>query len=750
MSRIVAFLILGSVLVWNAVTEIQGEALSERPGDKCLGCNGPADPKAQGSAIESGPRTATLPGRDSLEGTVAASERQNKSGISKSITLRGQKKTPPAKKEPDTWFNLLFGGEYWNKGREITFQLFDTLREVRPQVLHASVFGPELLSGLPTAGQLVGITPVNPKGITTVKGYLAWWKKFNAEAHRLGIKVQSTFSLTLIFDNQPRDKGWFKYYNEQWEGDVLGPRPVKDPIDLLQRDRFGKPLTQRVSPDGYGYLGCPNNPHWRQLMKQLVRAGIEAGFDGYMVQFNYRYDCLCSYCQQSFRDFLAEKYSPETLRDRFGIDNVAKGFLDTTRGRENRLLPSGWEAVDRPGPLAMEARQFTDESVKSALDDVFIGYGRSLKPDLMVSTWMHHRNFLVPGVDYRPFEEINDERRLLSPVKWARGEDYVWYCLGVITSRLTEHVAGDASLSAKFIYSLGKGKPFVAGKYDYARPRLSLAEAWAHRGIGLVLDRDEFREILAPYYAFVHRYREFYYPSEPYTEVALVFPRRGLYDSDTLFLPVFDRFGHALLEDHVLFDVLMDQRLSQIDLSRYQAILLPTTIYLSPTERRQLQDYRKKGGTLLIASREIKPEEKGPELPPRQVLVPATKDPAALAVRVRQEIGGKLSSCDAPWTVQMTVWQQASARRLIVHLVNYDRDEAAAGLENPRPTSPITVRLTLPKATNVERIKFVTPEQPEPEMLAVTTRDGQVSFQTPRFLVYGIAVLEYGLVTKER
>jgi hypothetical protein len=98
----------------------------------------------------------------------------------------------------------------------------------------------------------------------------------------------------------------------------------------------------------------------------------------------------------------------------------------------------------------------------------------------------------------------------------------------------------------------------------------------------------------------------------------------------------------------------------------------------------------------------------------------------------------------------MTVWQQASARRLIVHLVNYNRDEAAAGLENPRPTDPITVRLTLPKATNVERIKFVTPEQPEPEMLAVTTRDGQVSFQTPRFLVYGIAVLEYSLATKAR
>src|SRR5207249_7508861 len=112
-------------------------------------------------------------------------------------------------------------------------------------------------------------------------------------------------------------------------------------------------------------------------MKRLVRIGIEAGFDGYMVQLNYRYDCLCRYCLQSFRDFLRGKYSPETLHDRFGIDNLATTFLDTTRGRGPGLvpagrlgpglMPAGLEAGDRPGPLAMEARQFTDESWKKEL-----------------------------------------------------------------------------------------------------------------------------------------------------------------------------------------------------------------------------------------------------------------------------------------------------------------------------------------------------------------------------------------------
>src|SRR4029077_20402715 len=109
--------------------------------------------------------------------------------------------------------------------------------------------------------------------------------------------------------------------------------------------------------------------------------------------------------------------------------------------------------------LGMAALQFTNESERKALEEVFLDYGRKLKPDLLGSSWLHQRRFLIPGVDYQR-EGLNlvDERMLLRVEQWAKGEYYIWYCLGQIHSHLPEHDAGDAALSAKFIYNLGGGK----------------------------------------------------------------------------------------------------------------------------------------------------------------------------------------------------------------------------------------------------------------------------------------------------
>src|SRR5579885_944511 len=701
-----------------------GTAPTSGAGSQCPGCTGAADPEA--TAI----RVAEIAVQEVLppEKPSAAPRRR-----------------PPIK-EPGTWFNVLAGGEYWYRDQERASELIDYLRRVRPDVLHASIFGPELLGALPSGGGVYGVTPMRPKGITTVREYLAWWKKVIAEAHRLGIKVQATFSMTMVYDTPARDRGFFKYYNERWEADILGPKPVANPAELLQRDALGRVLMgpPGQNPEDYAYAGCPNSPHWRQLMKQMVKAGIEAGFDGFMVQFNYRYECLCPYCRRAFRRFLLANHTPEFLRDRLGIADTAASLLDTTRGRGPDLVPAGVQADDHPGPLELEAWQFTSQSLKNTLDEVFLEYGRSLKPDLMVSIWAHHRSFLVPGVDYSK-EGINpfNERILLPPDRWGRGEDYIWVCLGQIRSRLAEHNAGDASLSAKFIYSLSGGKPFVMAKYDDARPRLNLAEAWAHRGIGLALDRPGFAEALAPYYAFVKRYRDLYHPAEPYADVALLFPRRAMYRDDAAFLTPLDRFARALFEGHTLFDLVMDQHLPRTDLSRYRAVLLPTTTYLSPADRRQLEAYRKAGGAIVVAGRAPPAGQPAAPLAERVFVTPDLARPDELGTFLRQSAGTPMSGCEAPWTVQMTAWQQPQRRRLIVHLVNYDRDEAGPGLENPRATRPFRVRLRLPQGARLGAVRFATPEQPEPVRLPATLENGQAIFEEPGFLVYGLAVVEY-------
>ena len=713
----------------RAVLKLAGGALAAGPAlaKQCPGCTGAAAPEAT---------------------AIGVAETVRQVAFAKPVPDPPQPRPARVPKEPGTWLNLLAGGEYWYRDRELSYQLLEHVRKVRPHVLHASILGPELLGALPSGGQVAGVTPMSPRGITTVREYLAWWKKVIDEAHRLGVKVQATFSMSLLYDTLARDRGWFKYYNHHWETDLLGPKPVADPVELMQRDSQGRPLIGQpgFKPDEFAYVGCENNPHWRQLMKQLVKVGIDAGFDGFMVQFNYRYECVCPYCQQAFRRFLAANHTPRFLRDRMGISDLSTALLDTTRGRGPDFVAPGLQADDRPGPLEMDARQFTSESVKNALDEVFLDYGRSLKPDLMISTWAHMRNFLVPGVDYSK-EGINpfNERMLLAPERWGRGEDYIWYCIGGTKSHLAGHNSGDAALSAKYIYSMGGGKPFLMSKYDYDRPRLTLAEAWAHRGIGLALERPGFPEALAPYYAFVHRYRDLYHPSEPYTEFGLLYPQRAMYADDALFLTPLDRFARALLEGQALFDVLIDQHLSRVNLSRYRAVLLPSTTYLSAAERKQLEAYRKGGGTLLVAgaAHPRASEQHPPPLAERVALVPPHLERAALAGFVRQAAGGTLSACDAPWTVQMTVWRQNHPARLIVHLVNYDRDESTAGVENPRAAPPFEVRLNLPSGARPRGVRFLSPERPEPRDLSAKTADSQAVFAVPDFLVYGVAIVEF-------
>jgi hypothetical protein len=352
-------------------------------------------------------------------------------------------------------------------------------------------------------------------------------------------------------------------------------------------------------------------------------------------------------------------------------------------------------------------------------------------------------------VDYRT-EGINpfNERMLLPPEQWGQGEDYIWYSIGPPKSNLKQHNASDASLSAKYIYAMSKVKPFMTLKYDLVRVRLTLAEAWAHRSIGLALDRRESQDVLASYYDFAHRYRDLYYPSESYAELGVLFPRRAMYRDDASFLTPLEHFARALLDDHGLFDVLIDQHLSDTNLSRYRAVLLPATAYLSPAERKQIDAYRSAGGLIVVAGRTLEQKQQVSPLAPRTAVAPNTADLPVLATFIREAVtretsGPPLSGCDAPWMVQMTVWHQPHDHRILVHLVNYDRDEAVADQENPRAAGPINVRLNLPPGARLVGARFVTPEEPDPRTLTTAYENGQALFRSPTFLVYGVAIVDY-------
>ena len=638
----------------------------------------------------------------------------------------------------------ILGGEYW--GTLPSAEYRDYLAKVRPDVIHGSVLGPELASVVHTRGERKCITPAWPADVGTMKEYHDWWQDVLKEVHDHGVKVQATFSMVNAWGDRAGNEGWFKYYNDLWEEELLGPRPCPDSADMFECDADGN-LLPKGSTGWTQYRGCVNNPHWRQALKQMVRAGVEAGFDGFMVQFPHaRGDCACEYCQAKFREFLRGRYSPDVLRRKFGIRDLDRHVFEGTGPRPGM-----------PGPIDVEAREFAAISVKECLDEVFIDYGRKLKPDLIVSVWTHFRQFLTEGLPTAAgtfvginrntsFEAYIDERALLPIEMWGRGEDYLWYSNPIYKSNLKDKLLGDATLGSKFMRAMASGTPFVAQKYDYFRWRLTTMEPVALGGASFGawqggwsggIEREEVH--LLTYFNFIRSLDRHIQPRESYAEVALVFPRTALYWGDCGPLEPFRRLGRGLIGRNILFDVLIDEKITAQALARYRAVLLPATKYLSASQRRLLDGYAAAGGTVLVLPGGAPEDGQG-----RTVLQADLDDKEAVGEAVAQAVGDALSEFDAPWTVLVNADRNRVRRLFLVHFVNYNRDETRDGerAEAPIPAGPVGVDLQLPGDEQVTRVHFLTPEIEGEQDLEFAQQQGRLRFTTPGFLVYGLAVVE--------
>ena len=159
------------------------------------------------------------------------------------------------------------------------------LDEVKPQVAQIGFWGGHFWS--------LSATP-HGKGYPAhfpVQGHREcsrWFEDLNRGIHKRGIKVIGHFNVMfLVGDPETPEgpRGFFKFYRDQWKEAELGPRPVKDPVELLERNRDGSPISNK----GYNiggmkeYWGCLRNPHWRAVLKAWVRFAIRRGVDGFII-----------------------------------------------------------------------------------------------------------------------------------------------------------------------------------------------------------------------------------------------------------------------------------------------------------------------------------------------------------------------------------------------------------------------------------------------------------------------------------
>ena len=513
----------------------------------------------------------------------------------------------------------------------------------------------------------------------------AWFEWLNREIHQRHTKVIGHMNVKFLIgdlDSEAGPRGFFDFYQNHWNPDLLGPRPEANARDLLELDRDQRPRESTTYRIGgmKEYWACLVNPSWREVLKRWVKAGIERGLDGFIVNYFYRHDCHCQHCQQAFRQYLGQAFSKTALQA-MGIRNL-----------ETHSFPDigAWHDPKESTPLRRAALRFSQIANQEAFQEVFVEYGRSLKPDLTVAQWNHLGDFgQISG----------DEKCLLPGDLWGPHEDYFWYSTGGAANftKLAEGMLGEGTLQGRYLQGATEGKPYTLGKYEHVRIRAAIAELAANGGMPMGF-YTRFTDPLARaeivrYYRFLSRNRTLFLNRQPYSEAILLYPRTQIHEGNLEGLERFKKIGRFLLDQHVLFEVLPDD-----------SIRLP----LAPHQKTVIDPKHSNG-----------------------------------IERSRRSFGSRFS---APQTTRVSA--SRSEHSLTLHFVNYDRREKedgsmGAGIADEKPiaTPPISVDFQLPAGARIGEAFFLTPEAPQAIPLTILQTGQRLRLTVPSFLVYGLVDL---------
>ena len=631
------------------------------------------------------------------------------------LLVRPTPELPPA---PDFW--LQRSAVHYG---DVDEEVLDGLLAVEPQMIQVGFFG---------AGYLAAL------GAAQKRGEPAYWGAFGGgevernmlgnfikRAHAQGVRVVGHFSIALTYGKLGTSDGFAHVIDRCWDADRLGPRPPVSAAELLQSDVDGKPLLEGDYEGQTLVRGCPSNPHWRTVLKALVKLGIEVGIDGFTVTFAQREACACSHCQRGFREFLAAKYAPAELQEKFGIQDVAK---------HNFAAINGFFKPGAATPLALESLKFAQRMLFECEREVLLEYGRRLRPDLIVGQWNHLYCWNCNPWNVTFAQLSGDERCTLPTELWGLGENFVWYSIGNQGGywKPEQGKFAQFTLEHKFLHEAGGGLPQTIKLDDEARLRIYLAEAVAHGGFGPARG-PHYKEVatqavLRRYFRFLRRHESLYRPIESYAEVGLVFPRRAVHRGDLQPVATFKHVGTALSRGNILFDVILDDNLSAARLRRYQTVLLPARSGLSADGSRLLSAWQSAGGRLETLAADESTE------------ISIFKDP-----------NEQFSRLDAPQTLTWTVWNQPERSRLVIHLVNYDRDlKAAEGKDGPareqlRRVSDVPMRLRLVRNWRVKQVEVLSPDTAttDPQPLSFKQDGSWLELQVDSVEVYAIVVVRY-------
>lgn len=682
--------------------------------------------------------------------------------------------------------------EYWGVPQGI--DLAQLVRRAHIQVVQAGTFGPQFYgladdatvdrhwAGMPLIG---------------VRENLAMVRELIAAVQEEGALFIGQMSISWHYGEHETGKGLFGAWDSIWQDDLLGPAPIADPISAQERLVDGEVRCWPIEGRPYhAYSGCLSNPDWTAVLKPMVKQAIDLGVDGLMVHHNFTTYCGCNHCRTELTRNYESTFESKFLRQLFGSDRLEEV--------EDLLNPIDGAGQELSAALINAKHRWEHVRRKLVFDEVFSAYGRRLKPDLKIGQWYHK-------YDFGPL----DERSRLPDDLWAQDEDYLWYSQGGNKglSRISHGYLADMGMPARFAYAAGSGRPFVINKYDYKRYRLSVAEAAANHAAapafhwgpqeeeGYILE--EYTGPLIRYHGFLADHDHLIRGAVPYSQAAVVYPRRAETTGDVTDFSILKRMGRLLEDNHIAFELIIDRDLLK-RAHDFELLIIAGIRFLTHDEVDHIKAYVIAGGKLIVAGdhamadpvlAEIMGDSSRDRDPPtfadlcempesgswckskiygKGVVVsipdgPWVPEPVEVGEGISvacyplpehdlfgQEFHRELTAnlnppmvtTLAPWWVRMRAWQVClEDETIVLHWVNYHQDETSV-CEVPIPVEPFDVTVVIPVGYNLKHVDWNYPEMCSSVRLSVVVQDGRATFTVPGLIVYGLSVLR--LVNGER
>ncbi len=499
-------------------------------------------------------------------------------------------------------------------------------------------------------------------------------RKAVAVAHRLGMKAD-----TYI----------------QWNSMMYETFFAEEPkaVDWIQRDISGLPILLAYGyQQSFRYRPCFSNQDYLNYLKKVIRYAIVdvktdfIHFDNF--DLNAEPDsCHCPACKEGFKNRLRARYSSAQLRDRFGFERV--DFVNPPQwNRDN--MPGGMQIIF--DPAFQEWIDYRCQTMADALEQMH-DYAMSLNPEVALE--------INPGGitgNNRAWESGVDHARLLKFTKafWSEEDEVIGYHSdGRLVTRIRTCKLARAYSNVLLAYL-----------QDNA---MALSEALAFNQTLGCVGVSPISPVTGEYIDFYRKNREMYVDSQDMANVGLLRSYASLtYNNATVQLSTV-LAEQALIETGVPFDLVFDEGLR--DLSKYKALILPSSECLSDTQLSLIRGYVEGGGGLVAIGHTglydewrrvrttpglagmVGPQEGAKEY---QQEVDSRAEPAGIATRMKfglgrvaylptMEFDGTLPPLQPYFAIGEEFWKRPKNWKELVELVNWaSEDQVLIRLNAPR------------------------------------------------------------------